>query len=91
MAIEMAVLSIYLVCINLVAFVVYGIDKRRAVKRQWRISERTLLALAAAGGSVGALAGMYGFRHKTKHKKFVIGVPAILIAQIGIAWFCWTR
>lgn len=91
MTTEIQVLLMYLLVINLVAFVVYGMDKRRAVKRKWRIPEKTLLGLAAAGGSVGALAGIYGFRHKTKHMKFVIGVPAILILQIGIAWFCWTQ
>lgn len=78
----------YLIIINLVTFVVYGMDKRKAIKNKWRIPEKTLLGLAAAGGSVGALAGMYGFRHKTKHMKFVIGVPVILAIQIGIAYFC---
>lgn len=76
----------YLVIINLVTLVIYGMDKRRAVRKKWRIPEKTLLGLAAAGGSVGALAGMYGFRHKTKQRKFVIGVPVILVVQIGIAW-----
>lgn len=83
MTTEIQILLIYLVLINLVTFVVYGMDKRRAVKRKWRIPEKTLLMLAAAGGSVGALAGIYGFRHKTKHMKFVVGVPVILIVQIG--------
>lgn len=77
----------YLIIINLVTFVVYGMDKRKAIKNKWRIPEKTLLGLAAVGGSVGALAGMYGFRHKTKHMKFVIGVPVILAIQIGIGYY----
>lgn len=73
----------YLLSINMIAFLAYGIDKRRAIKKRWRIPEKTLLGLAIIGGTLGALAGMYGFRHKTKHLKFVLGVPIILILQIG--------
>ena len=60
-------------------------DKRKAKKNLWRIPEATLMMSAALGGSVGALAGMYTFRHKTKHLKFTLGVPAILVAQIVLA------
>lgn len=74
----------YLLVINLVTFVIYGIDKQKAVKKRWRIPESTLLGLAVLGGSVGALAGMHKFRHKTKHLKFVLGVPFILFIQIGV-------
>lgn len=73
----------YLICINAFAFIVYGIDKKKAIKGKWRISESTLIALALIGGSIGALAGMKIFHHKTRKKKFAIGVPAILIIQIA--------
>lgn len=72
----------YIVWSNLAAFLAYGIDKKRAREHKWRISERTLLLLAVIGGSVGALAGMYLFRHKTRKMKFVIGVPVILAVQL---------
>ena len=64
------------------AFFVYGIDKWKAKKEKWRISESALLIWAVIGGSIGALLGMYFFRHKTKKNKFKIGVPLILVAQI---------
>jgi len=71
----------YLLAVNLVTFIVYGIDKLKAKKGLWRISEVTLLILAIFGGSIGALCGMMVWRHKTKHWKFKIGVPALLIIQ----------
>ena len=74
----------YLVVINVVAFFVFGIDKRRAKRSMWRISESTLLWLAVVGGSVGAWLGMIVWRHKTMHKKFKYGIPLILIAQMTI-------
>ena len=72
----------YLVVANLIGFVLMGIDKRKAKKKQWRIPEKTLFLSAILGGSVGALYGMHLFRHKTKHKSFVFGLPAILIVQM---------
>ena len=75
----------YLVAINIVTFFVYGIDKWKAKRSKWRIEESTLLWWAAAGGSIGALLGMKAWHHKTMHKKFKYGVPAILMAQIVIA------
>ena len=72
---------LYLLLINAAAFA----DKRKARKNRWRIPERTLILSAAFGGSIGALLGMYTFRHKTKHLKFTLGIPAILIAQISLA------
>ena len=75
-------LWLYLLLINLVALVVYGVDKHRAKKGKWRISEKTLFLVALIGGSVGAIAGMYLFRHKTKHWYFRIGLPVILVAQL---------
>lgn len=78
------IVLIYLAVINIVTFFVYGIDKWRAQRSKWRIEESTLLWLAALGGSIGALLGMKAWHHKTLHKKFKYGVPAILIAQIAI-------
>ena len=74
----------YLIAINIVTFIVYGIDKVKAMKGKWRISEATLLILAAIGGSIGALLGMKIWHHKTMHKKFKYGLPLILLAQIAL-------
>ena len=76
---------LYLLLINAVAFVLMLADKQKARKNRWRIPERTLFGSALLGGSVGALLGMYTFRHKTKHLSFTLGMPAILIAQIALA------
>ena len=73
---------IYLLIMNIIAFIIYGIDKWKAQKKRWRISEKMLLFLAIIGGSAGALVGMYIFHHKTLHKKFTIGVPLILMIQV---------
>jgi uncharacterized membrane protein YsdA (DUF1294 family) len=73
---------IYTVIITIAAFSSMGIDKKRAKKKQWRIKESTLFLLAILGGSIGSILGMYTFRHKTKHKKFVIGMPVILAIQV---------
>ena len=72
----------YLIVINIVTFLIYGIDKWKAKQGSWRISEATLLMLAVIGGSIGALLGMKVWRHKTQHKKFKYGLPLILIIQI---------
>ena len=77
-------LAYYLLAINAVAFIVYGIDKYKAKKAKWRISEATLLLLAVLGGSIGAWMGMKVWHHKTKHKKFKYGIPAILLIQIAL-------
>lgn len=74
----------YLLAINAVTFIVYGIDKYKAKKAKWRISEATLLLLAVLGGSVGAWVGMKAWHHKTMHKKFKYGIPAILLIQIAL-------
>ena len=76
------VLLYYLIVINIVTFLVYGIDKWKAKQGCWRISEATLLILAVIGGSIGALLGMKVWWHKTMHKKFKYGLPLILIIQI---------
>ena len=72
----------YLIVINIVTFLVYGIDKWKAKQGSWRISEATLLMLPVIGGSIGALLGMKIWHHKTMHKKFKYGLPLILIIQI---------
>ena len=74
----------YLLAINAVAFIMYGIDKYKAKKAKWRISEATLLLLAVLGGSLGAWMGMKVWHHKTMHKKFKYGIPAILLMQIAL-------
>ena len=76
----------YLIVINVVTFLVYGIDKWKAKQGSWRISEATLLILAIIGGSFGALFGMKVWRHKTMHKKFKYGLPLILLAQIALIY-----
>ena len=76
--------GIYLLLINIVTFFVYGIDKRKAKRNRFRIKEATLLTFALIGGSVGALFGMYTFRHKTKKWYFKFGVPLILLLQIAL-------
>ena len=73
---------LYLLVINLVAFFMMFWDKKKAEKGKWRIEESTLFSLALMGGSIGAIAGMYKFRHKTKKLRFTIGFPVILITQI---------
>ena len=82
---------LYLLLINAAAFVLMLADKVKARKNRWRIPERTLIGSALLGGSIGALLGMYTFRHKTRHLKFTLGVPAILIAQIALLVFLITK
>ena len=74
---------IYLAAINIVAFFLYGIDKWKAKRNKWRVTEARLLWIAVAGGSIGALLGMKVWHHKTQHAKFRFGLPAILILQIA--------
>ncbi len=73
---------IYLVIINLITFLVMWVDKKKAKWGKWRIQEKTLFILCAIGGSIGGIAGMYTFRHKTKKMRFKVGFPLILIIQI---------
>lgn len=78
-------LLVYFAAVNVVSFLLMYIDKRRAVKHEWRIPEKTLFLWAFLGGSPGSLLGMYTFRHKTKHLSFVLGMPAILLAELAVA------
>ena len=82
---------IYLLIINAVGFVLMLVDKFKAKKKLWRIPEATLMTVAAIGGSIGSLLGMYTFRHKTKHYKFTAGIPLILVAQIFTVVFILYR
>ena len=72
----------YFIAINLIGFSLMGIDKYKARKRAFRIPEATLFTIAVIGGSIGSILGMYAFRHKTRHRSFVYGMPFILIIQI---------
>ena len=81
----------YLIGINVLTFLAFGLDKWKARRDRWRIPEATLLLLAVLGGSVGALLGMWVFHHKTKHLKFVLGLPLILLAQVALAYFIYTK
>lgn len=80
-------LILYFCLINIVGLSFMGIDKQKARRHQWRISEKTFFIIAIVGGSLGSLCGMYLFRHKTKHKAFVLGIPLILILHIAILFF----
>ncbi len=82
---------IYLLLINAAAFLLMLADKQKARKKKWRIPEATLFLFAFLGGSLGSLAGMYTFRHKTRHKKFTIGIPVILAVQITLLTLWFTR
>ena len=85
------IVLIYLVSINVVTFFMYGIDKWKAKKSRWRIREAALLGLAVLGGSIGAWLGMKVWHHKTLHKKFKYGVPAIIIVQLALIGYILYR
>ena len=80
----------YLLAVNSLTFLLYGIDKYKAKKGRWRISEATLLTMAAIGGSIGAWAGMRTWHHKTMHKKLKYGIPVIIIMQIALVVYLHT-
>ena len=81
----------YLLAVNITSILLYGIDKYKAKKGRWRISEATLLLIAVIGGSIGAWAGMRLWHHKTKHKKFKYGIPLIIIMQVALAVYLLTN
>ena len=80
----------YLLAVNIATFFMYGIDKYKAKKSKWRISEAKLLTMVAIGGSIGAWAGMRLWHHKTMHKKFKYGIPVIIIMQIALVVYLHT-
>ena len=77
----------YELIVNLLAFVLFGVDKYKAKRGQWRISEWRLMLLSLFGGGAGALCGMYVWRHKTQHKLFVIGVPLLVILHFALLYY----
>lgn len=81
---ESAYIHLYLIIINVITFAIYGMDKWRAMTRQWRIREKKLIGLALIGGSVGAVIGMTIFHHKTRKWYFKLGIPAILVIQVTL-------
>lgn len=81
----MTIIVIYLIIINLVGFCIMGVDKKRAIRGAWRISEASLFSTALAGGALGCTLGMHFFHHKTKHWYFRYGMPAIFVVQVLLA------
>lgn len=80
----MKALALYLLAVNVLSFLSFGLDKQKAVHGRRRIRNRTLLGLALLGGSVGALLGMGLFRHKTRQKPYTLGIPLLLLAQLSL-------
>ena len=88
---ELGQLSIYIIVINTLTFILFGIDKLKAVAKKWRISESYLLGFSLIGGAFGAILAMGIFHHKTRKPKFVIGVPLMLVVHVGILVFLRTK
>ena len=86
-----ALLLSCIIGVNVITFVVYGIDKLKAKKGKWRVPETTLLLLAIVGGSVGAWCGVKVWHHKTMHAKFKYGIPLIMAVQVGLLLCLMTR
>ena len=82
---------IYLMILNFITFIIFGLDKLKAKKHKWRIKVSTLLELCFLGGALGGLIGMYTFRHKTKQKCFIIGVPLMLMIQVIFIIFLYLK
>ncbi|MBN1046347.1 MULTISPECIES: DUF1294 domain-containing protein [unclassified Clostridium] len=78
------IVLIYLLFINFIGFCIMLIDKNRAIHKEWRVPEKTLIGISIIGGSIGMILGMFTFRHKTKHLKFLLGIPVIIIIQFYI-------
>ena len=85
----MDAVAIYFLAINIVLFVVMGVDKYRAIRRRWRIPEAMLFILALVGGACGGTVGMYSFRHKTKHWYFAVFFPLLALAQLALYFFVY--
>lgn len=88
---KMEFFIIYLFAVNMTAFIMMAVDKRRAKRHAWRIAEAHLFLSAILGGSIGAWAGMYVFHHKTKHVRFVVGMPLILFLQVVLTGILLSR
>ena len=80
---------IYILTINIIGFIIMGVDKRKAKMMKWRIPEKTFFLVTLFGGGIGTIAGMYIFRHKTRKKYFTIGLPLILIVEIVSGLYLW--
>lgn len=90
-SVVMKLLACYYIIINIIGFSVMGIDKKRAIRGAWRISEASLFLTALAGGALGCTLGMYHFRHKTRRLRFRLGLPAIFVLQAGLViYILWT-
>lgn len=85
------ILLIYMIIINLIGFITCGVDKHKAKKREWRIPEKTFFVISALAGSVGTYMGLLFFCHKTRHWYFMIGIPAIFIAEAAAVYFVYTK
>ena len=83
------ILIVYLLIVNAIGFILMLVDKIKAKKNLWRIPEATLFLVAVIGGSIGSILGMYTFRHKTKHIKFIVGMPLILAVQVVACVLIW--
>ncbi|MBR5474744.1 MAG: DUF1294 domain-containing protein [Lachnospiraceae bacterium] len=81
----------YFFILNLVSFLLMGLDKYKARRHAWRIQEKSFFLLAICGGTIGSLLGIYLFRHKTKHAKFTLGMPVILILQFVLLFYLLSR
>jgi len=80
---------VYLLFINIITFVLFAVDKWKAVHGRWRIRTITLMGFALVGGTVGGLFAMYVFRHKTKTRSFTVGLPVMLAVQVAVLWCVW--
>ncbi len=78
------IVLIYLLFINFIGFSIMLVDKKRAIHKEWRVPEKTLIGISIIGGSIGMILGMFTFRHKTKHLKFLLGIPVIIIIQFYV-------
>ena len=91
MDIKIQLFIIYTLVINIIAILITGYDKLCAKKHSWRAKERTLMLVSVLGGSIGMYITMQLIRHKTRHFKFMIGIPLIMILQIILIWFTWSK
>ena len=91
MNIVIQLIIIYVFVINIIGIIITCYDKLCAVKHSWRVKERTLMLISILGGSIGMYITMQLIRHKTKHLKFLLGIPMIFIFQIALIWFIWSK